>query len=569
MTAQQHEAPTALSSREGTTLRAKGSVGSHLTGALLLLLLSLVATTAAPAHETTPTTHRFDRGVLDPAAPRLVLDIRSERTGRSLPARFSLVVDGRAYEPPAIGPDGLRLVSLHEGSGARRVVTYALGRGPVTVPLPPSARRVRADVVKGYEYLPRTVSGILREGSLRLRVDLPRWTDLRSEGWMAADAHLHFERPDPGEDERWLALLAGDDLAFAHFLVLRGGNDGAGVWAAQYAYGDEGRARAGGRWLVPGQEYRDPAQGHVTLLGIDEVIEPISTGGLGPGAPPENHPPLREVLEAGRGAGGLVGVAHGGRLASHPTSVAEAVLGAMDFWEISNGFFRATESWYRLLGCGLLLPPAAGTDLPLHPDSELWQPFLGRVRMYARVGAEPSLRAWNEAVAGGEVFVTSGPILSFAADDVGPGGTVPLPPDGGTVEVRATLRSPRPPANLQILKDGRRVETEIEKSTSGPVHRWRIRAEIPVRRSTWLAARGNGHTVGGRYARSFAHTGAVRVQVGEDPISCEAEAPAMIAQLERRAAWYAENGHFETPAQRRDMQAVFDAAIRRLEEQLP
>jgi len=73
--------------------------------------------------------------------------------------------------------------------------------------------------VKGYEYLPRTVSGVLREESLHLRADLRRRTDLRSEGWVAADAHLHFERLDPGEDERRLALLARDDLAFAHLLA--------------------------------------------------------------------------------------------------------------------------------------------------------------------------------------------------------------------------------------------------------------------------------------------------------------------------------------------------------------
>ena len=72
---------------------------------------------------------------------------------------------------------------------------------------------------------------------------------------------------------------------------------------------------------------------------------------------------------------GLTGVAHGGMLSRKPTALADAVLGAVDFWEISNGFNYSTEGWYRLMNCGIFLAPGAGTDLPNQPFRDPW---LGR-----------------------------------------------------------------------------------------------------------------------------------------------------------------------------------------------
>jgi hypothetical protein len=88
--------------------------------------------------------------------------------------------------------------------------------------------------------------------------------------------------------------------------------------------------------LVPGQEYRDTAQGHINFLGIDQVIEPYSTGGTGSPPVKENYPPLHDLLLQARQHHAMAGVAHGGILGKQSTSLADAVLGAVDFWEISN-----------------------------------------------------------------------------------------------------------------------------------------------------------------------------------------------------------------------------------------
>ena len=50
----------------------------------------------------------------------------------------------------------------------------------------------------------------------------------------------------------------------------------------------------GERLIRSGEEYRDASQGHINLLGINKVIEPISTGGLGTPKVSETYPPFRD-----------------------------------------------------------------------------------------------------------------------------------------------------------------------------------------------------------------------------------------------------------------------------------
>ena len=80
---------------------------------------------------------------------------------------------------------------------------------------------------------------------------------------MPADEHLHYDRIDPRHDADWLDIMAADGLTHGHFMVLKGGNL-PGVWAKQYAYGKEGQATDGKRLIVPGEEFRDSRQGHIS-----------------------------------------------------------------------------------------------------------------------------------------------------------------------------------------------------------------------------------------------------------------------------------------------------------------
>jgi hypothetical protein len=531
------------------------------------VVLAALAFAAWPAvaHEATPVTHSFDAGTPQPG-PRLQLAITDEATGRPMPARFSLEVDGQTFTPEWIDEHGIRFTSIHVTKRQRFTALYARGTGPVTVGLPAGARQVDVVVARGFEYLTGKTSVRVEGDRVSSAIAIRRWSDLAARGWIGVEEHLHYDRLDPAADALWLTMLAGDDLQSAHFMVAKGGMM-PGAWATQFAYGTKGQAAGGGRLIVPGEEYRDAAQGHILLLGVNEVIEPISTGGMGTPSVAENFPPLHDVLVRAQALDGLTGVAHGGMLSRKPTALADAVLGAVDFWEISNGFNYSTESWYRLMNCGIFLAPGAGTDLPNQPFRDPWQPMLGSVRTYVQTGSRSDFASFKAAKRAGRAFITEGPLIELTVDGKGPGETVRLPASGGNVTVRATLRSPQPLQGFQLIRGGRPVDTEIRRARDGAIDAWTIEQRIEFKESGWLAAAGNGVRIAAQGFDARAHTSAVRVLVGERPIRSPEDLSHLREAITRLRDFYRAEGRYLTEADRAHMSDVFERALVRLGEQ--
>lgn len=504
-------------------------------------------------------------GAARPGQPTLRLRVLDAATDEPTAARLELLIDRRPWIPPVLGEGGLRFTAVHVDPAFRFTATYALGTGPVEVPLPPGARTGRVLVAKGYEYLPASADFEVSAGITEITVRLERWSDSRAEGWVSADEHIHFDRTDPSHDADWLALLAGDDLDIGHFLLARGTNV-EGLWGTQYAFGADGEAADGRRLVRPGEEYRDGAQGHVNLLGIRGAIQPISAGGLR-GAAVWSYPPLRDVLTAAHRQGALAGIAHGGAYGTRSTAVLDTVLGTADFFEIANTHLYRPELWYRLLDCGWLLPPAAGTDLPNFPYRDWWQPLFGEVRMYARTGGAVDFASWKAAVERGEVWIGSGPTIRLSVDGVGPGGTVRLPAGGGAVTVRADLASPRRLVALEVVSGGTVIERADRERVADGIHRLRIELPLHLDRSAWIAARGEGPPKRALSRRghlevpAMAHTAAVAVLVGGQPVRSPSDAESLALQLEADRDHYRRHGRFRRRQDAAHFLAGFDRAL--------
>jgi len=500
--------------------------------------------------------------------PCLQLSILDAETGRPTPARFSIVVDGETYTPDQLGPGGIVFETIHTSKRQRFKALYSRGTGPVQVPLPPGARSGSVIVVKGFDY--RVVSVDFQQvgGNASLQVELSRWNDLHRKGWISADAHLHYERHAKQYDRDWLTLLAAEGLDQGHFMMVLGGNL-PGIWAEQYAYGSEGEATDGHRLLTAGEEYRDSLQGHINLLGLGKIIHPILAGTR---KHPHHYPTFLHILQKARSTGGFVGPAHGAKLGRSPTAVADTVLGAVDFFEIANTHLLEPDLWYQLMNCGYLVPPSAGTDLPNYPFREAWQPLLGETRIVVQVDDRRDFSDWTEAVRQGRVFTTSGPTISLTVNDAGLGETVQLPPKGGTVTVTAELAGPRPLRSLEVLLSGKPIEARTEDIGQDGIARHRLTATVPIKRSTWLAARGFGVrkkalSKGSQIEQTtHAHTAAIPVLVGDQPIWSPDDARQLRERLAKQKALYLARGNYEQESHREEMLDIFDRAIRELEE---
>ena len=489
-------------------------------------------------------------------SPRLLLRVVDAETGEPIAARFSLSVDGKPFEPRWIGTHGVRFASVHVSKKQTFIATYARGTGPVEIPLPPGSAKVEVHAAKGFDYAPTTVELEREADPAELTLAMRRSNRLREDGWRAADAHLHYDRPAPEADRDWFDMLSGDGLAHAQFMVLKGGMV-PGVWAEQFAYGAAGTAVQDGRTIIPGMEYRDQMQGHILLYGLSEVIQPIMARG-------PHYPTFFGVLNTARSTGGLVGAAHGALYGTSTTGVADAVLGALDFWEIGNAHLWTLDAWYRLMNAGYILPPVAGTDLPNNPGREPWQPFLGSMRMYARTYGHPGVEPWNAAVRRGEVFATSGPIISLTVNGQGPGGEVRLPSGGGEVDIVATLESPRPLSSLEVVRNGQ-VEALADAQAAGvPLDGLRIEKRVRVERSSWIAARGQGASIRVIGQNEVAHTAAVRVLIGDSPIGSADARQALAEQLEGQRADYQTIAKYDREEHRQEMVGLIDRAIAKL-----
>lgn len=518
------------------------------------------------AHEPVPVSHHFTTGK-EPDGPKLILDIRELPTGQSSAARFSLEVDGLPHTPDWVDEKGILFTSIHLRGNNRSSVQFSKGIGPVRVSVPKGAKTLSVSVAKGFEYLPAKKTVQIQGEETKVSIGLKRWVNLKNDGWIAIDEHLHFDRLDPEDDKLWFSMFEADGLAAGHFMVLKGGMT-PGVWARQFKYGKEGRRTDGHRILIPGQEYRDTQQGHINLLGLDEVILPYSTGGMGTPAVVENYPPLSEVLKLTQVRNGLAGVAHGGTLGQYSTSLADAVLGAVNFWEVSNGFIYNTENWYRLMNCGIFLPIVAGTDLPNSPFRDSWQPMFGAVRTYVNSGGEISFESFRTSLKAGRSFISGGPLIDFKINEVTMGETLRLPHGGGVVRVRATLQSPLPLRDLVVVQGGKDLDLEISKRTIDGIYRWSIESDLNITQSSWVSVWGKGTRIEAQNIDAMAHAGVIKVIVGDEPIESSADAEALIKSFKERKAWYQENGKYETDIQRRNALSGWDKAISKLKKQI-
>jgi len=512
-----------------------------------------------------------------PARARVVvLELRDQDGTARLPARFSLELDGQPWTPDFLNEHGIHFTSIHARKKQRVTVLFSRGTGPVRFSVPEEANRLTVNAVRGLQFLPVRETIHLEPGGAAHTIRLRRFVNLGERGWVAADEHLHYERRDPRHDADWLALLRADGLHHGFFLVLKGGNF-AGVWAQQYAYGAAGEASDGQRRLVVGEEFRGTMQGHNNLLGPSQVLAPISVGGMGRPPVPFHAPSSHDVLLRTRSLGGIGGPAHGGTFGRASTALVDALTGASEFFELANTHLLETGPWYRVLNCGVVLPPAAGTDLPNFPFREPWQPFFGETRMFVQLNPPADFHRWKAAVRAGRVFVSSGPLLTrFTIDGRGLGESVSLPETDGDVRIEAEVVSPRPLSDVALIHNGAAdPAAQTTHSFENGVHRARIERRAHVGLSGWFAVRAFGQrknrlfAEAGRLQRTMLHSAAIPVRVRGEPVRIPKSVAAARNELRECRELYRRNGRFPDDASRNAMLSLFDEALERLESGSP
>jgi TolB protein len=442
-----------------------------------------------------------------------------------------------------------------------RVFFYADGVVEVEAP----AGEVEVVVARGLAVPPVERQVVVPPGATaRVELELEPVWDARAAGWLSGDQHFHLNYGGPYRlhptdlDD----VLAAEELDVATPLVAnlheRLGEQGWFGWSS------------GGEAPVVrfGQEVRSHFLGHIGLIGTDELFWPW-VWGPGYQVYGRDDRTNARVTDFARGQGGLASWVHPSgadpfadpRAPGLPTElVADGILGDVQALEIAclwTDEVGTAEVWYHLLNLGWPVAATAGSDVMMNFYRTMAP---GTTRTYVRVGEEADFDAYLEGLKAGRSFVTNGPMIDFAVDGVGPGGSVPA---GGTVEWTLELRTAVEVSRVEVMVNG-----EVAWSgDAGPGTAQSFSGTLEIPGGGWIAARVLGPpTTGWPAMDSYAFAHASPVWIGEvgtvDP-AAEARSVQVLAQALAGARAVLEVAYGGVPIP--ELTARFDAARAALE----
>jgi hypothetical protein len=511
------------------------------------------------------------------AASRNLLSCRivDARSGQPIPARLRLTgARGNdvvpAGHPSELAPDAQQ-GDVRFQSKRFAYVDREFSVDPRLLPL-------RYQVIKGYEFV--IAEGQLSPGDARQGsavIPLTRWSSLADRGWFSGDIHIHHISPKTCRLE-----MDAEDLDVANILT-------SDFTADQSEFeGKLNRYSSGRRLIYVNQEFRNNHLGHMCLLNLKRLIEPVKT------MQAYEYPLHLRACDEARAQGGYVSWAHFPSWpgVESPLDVAMEKLDGLEILCVLDPrefpvFMRKVvpeieandglRLWYRYLNCGFRLTATAGTDKMTTFVT------VGANRVFAHVQGEFTYQNWINALKEGRTFVTNSPVLSLTVNGREPGTTLRFDSKRNKVaEVHAVAESQLPYDRLEIVSNGVAI---AQATPGGRRYRAEIHLEHPIHQSCWLAARvvedfeayrkrgvafpevhaAEGTRLSDYYGTRrpetvFAHSSPVYVIRDETPIRSQDDAQYYVRYLDNAIEWLKTEAKFARPGDKQESLQAFEHA---------
>lgn len=454
---------------------------------------------------------------------RIELVTRDKGTQQPVTARVSILkLNGKLSTPPD---------DIYRSLGD---IAHFYSHGKKAWELPAGNYLFRA--YRGPEYRAyRSEFEIAPGKTTNLTIDLERWIDPAAGGWYSGENHIHanygygqwYNTPDT-----MLAQCAGEDLHVCNFMVANSDTDG--VFDREFFRGRLDPVSTPDTLLYWNQEFRSTIWGHMTLLNLKQVVEPVFTG-FKDTTNPWDIPTNSQIADRTHWQKGVVNYTH---VAQNPNDPYEnpytgkgipidVALGKIDTLDLNASYAGTVPLWYRLLNCGFKLPASAGTDTFLN---RIASNLPGRDRVYVKLNGPLSYEKWIEGLKAGRSFVTNGPILEFTAENTELGDTLALETER-SVRMRGTAQSQFPMDKVEVVFNGKVIGDG--KLASDRLSA-KIDFQVTLTRGGWLSLRASGpphrdHPQG----TLDAHTSPIYVTVAGKGAASKADAEYFIAWLER------------------------------------
>lgn len=311
-------------------------------------------------------------------------------------------------------------------------------------------------------------------------------------------------------------------------------SDGDGVFDREFFRGRPDSLSSERTILYWNEEFRSTLWGHLTLLNLKRLVEPIFTGFFNT-THPHDYPTNAVIADHVHDQGGHVNYTHPAQNVRDPYLSAysakalpvDAALGKVDSIDVLGSHHEANlPLWYRLLNCGFRLSASAGTDCFLN---RIPGRLPGEDRVYVKVEGTFDYPRWIRALRAGRTFVTNGPMLEFSVEDQLPGGIVQLE-QPGEIRIQGRVVS-------QYLLDRMEIVYNARSVFSVPLEgglRASFETRLPALHTGWVALRASGppHPDQPR-GTLFAHSGPVYLQIRGNPVKAREDAAYFLHWIDR------------------------------------
>ncbi|WOK05275.1 CehA/McbA family metallohydrolase [Imperialibacter roseus] len=450
--------------------------------------------------------------------------ITDKLSGQPLATRIEVKdAANKSYWTPIKGPS--YAVGRNENDGWRSIFweyqpgPYFYIDGKAELGVPPAGKT--ATVYHGFEYNPVTVA--VPENGV-VEVAMERWINMPELGWYSGQTHIHTT--DVGIpvqfSKYWPLISKSEDLNVSAILTLKGEWETHAIYANEFPMGERKAFSTAEHVITYGEEFRNNPYGHLAFLGLNELIQPISSGAVGELGGPD-YPPNSYILDEAIEQGATTIAAHFGNFKGTdqiktpwPSSGFEMPVDiALDKIQMAEiaGNGGQLDIWYDILNCGFRIPATAGPDWIIKDTP----------RVYVNLEDEPfTLDNWRKGLQQGKSFITNGPMLFFTVNGEQPGSVLKAGKMPATFEVMTQALTPKGNVPVEIVFNGKMIASTTDKIT-----------KITLEDSGWLAIRCGG-----------AHSNPVYVDFEGRPAGYAEPAQRFIAIIDRLAEWVETKGLF-------------------------
>jgi hypothetical protein len=406
-----------------------------------------------------------------------------------------------------------------------------------------------------------------------LRMPLVRFYQARRSGYVAGNTHLHLKKMSKSQADRYLQevpLSDGLDIVFLSYLE-RAGAD-LDYTSNKYTLADLQELSHDHVHFGHGEELRhnfgsdDEGYGHILLLGIPHLIQPVS---IGPGIMKTgaDSPPLQGAVDEASHLGGKVIWAHN---MFGFEDIPNWLTGRVHANNIFDGGSRGSykDTYYRYLNVGLHVPFSSGTDWFIYDFS----------RAYVMTDRPISPNEWLDRLASGKSYITNGPLLEFRVDGQPLGSVLDLAKPSN-VSIRGHSIGRIDFKRIELVQNGRVIRTAASRKEGNHFvanldERLRIDAPSwlalrtpppPVRSHPELPTTDPQNEFGGSL---FSHTSPIYINVAGRSTFHVDTAKGLLEQMTSDLEKIQSQGVFENDAQRKQVARVYEEAIDVLQKRL-